>query len=136
MALPLLAPLAWLLPLIKIFALGSIKFIGMGLGATIAPVMTANFLVSMSSGTPMKYATFRYEKGDFSEEQLATIESANKIITDSIENKERFLSRTEARRFLGQMLMGTAAGMRNSIVSIPSSMVKMTKKLLDFFSKS
>ncbi len=61
MALPLFAPLAPLLPVFKVLALGSVKFIGVGIGAAFAPVLTANFLVGMSAGTPLKYAQFRHK---------------------------------------------------------------------------
>lgn len=135
MALPLLAPLAWLLPILKILALGSIKFVAVGIGAGIAPVFTANLLVSMSSGTPLKYAKFRRAKGHFSEEQLAIIEQANQLITDSIENEDERLNRSEARSFLKEVLLLTMTGMKESVVSIPGSMAHFYKRLKGFVTK-
>jgi len=130
MAVPFLAPLIWLLPLIKILALGSIKFVGVGLGAAIAPVTTANFLVNMSSGTPFKYAKFRHKKGDLTDEQLAIIKEANQLISDSVNDKEQSMSRPEAREFLKEMLVGTIAGMKQSIVSLSSAVVRWSKHLV------
>ncbi len=132
MALPLLAPLAWLLPLIKILALGSVKFIGVGLGAAIAPVTTANFLVNMSSGTPLKYAKFRNKTGYFTDEQIVLIENAHQIVLDSIENKEERLTRKEAREFLKEVLVSTVVGMKQPIVSAPGAFVRLCKQCLAF----
>lgn len=97
MALPLLAPLAPLVPVFKVLALGSIKFVGVGIGAAVAPVITANFLVGLSAGTPLKYAQFRHRKGHFSNEQLEAIERANQLVQDSILNGDQHLNRSEAR---------------------------------------
>ncbi len=135
MAVPLLAPLVWLLPLIKIIALGSVKFIVVGLGAAIAPVTTANFLVNMSSGTPYKYTKYRYKKGHFTEEQLSLVEQANQLIKDSIENEQERLTRPEAREFLKEVLVGTFVGMKEPIVSLPSSIANLSKRLVGWVSK-
>jgi len=135
MALPLLAPLAWLLPLIKILALGSIKFVAVGIGEAVAPVLTANLLVNMSSGTPLKYAKFRCSRGHFTKEQLAVIEQANQIITNSIDNVDERLNRSEARAFLKEVLLLTLAGMKESIVSIPGSIAHFYNRLKGFITK-
>jgi len=135
MALPLLAPLAWLLPFIKIIALGSVKFVGVGLGAAVAPVTTANFLVNMSSGTPLKYAKYRHKKGHFTDEQLVLIERANQIVADSIETKEEHLTRKEAREFLKEVLVSTLAGMKQSVIALPGSLVRSFKQFREFISK-
>jgi len=135
MALPLLAPLAWLLPIVKIMALGSVKFIAVGVGAAIAPVTTANMLVSMSSGTPLKYAKYRTNKGHFSEEQLSTIRQANQIILNSIENESEKMTRSDAREFLKEVLFTTFAGMKESLVSIPKSIEKFFNRLRGLITK-
>ena len=93
MAVPLLAPFAPLVPVIKVLALGSVKFVGIGIGAAVAPVMTANFLVGLSAGTPLRYARFRHRKGLLSNEQLETVERANQMVQDSIDNQHEHLSR-------------------------------------------
>lgn len=130
MAVPLLAPLAPLLPVVKVLALGSVKFVGIGIGAAVAPVITANFLVGLSAGTPLKYAKFRHKKGRFSEEQLQVIESANRLVQDSIDNQQEHLSRAEAREFLKEVLTSTVGGMKNSILSMPSLFARFSKQLL------
>jgi len=108
MALPLLAPLAWLLPFIKIIALGSVKFVGVGLGAA---------------------------EGHFTDEQLALIERANQIVADSIETKEEHLTRKEAREFLKEVLVSTLAGMKQSVIALPGSLVRSFKQFREFISK-
>jgi len=135
MAVPLLAPLLPLLPLVKILALGSIKFVGVGIGAAIAPVTTANFLIGLSSGTPLKYAKFRHEKGRFTAEQLELVERANQLITDSLVNAEERLTRTEAREFLKEVLLGTVSGMKQTILSIPATLVRVIKQVISHITK-
>jgi len=135
MALPLLAPLAWLLPIVKIMALGSVKFLAVGLGAAVAPVTTANMLVNMSSGTPLKYAKFRTDKGHFSQEQLTLIKQANQIIVSSIENENEQLTRREAREFLKEVLLTTFAGMKESLFSIPKTLGNFFSRLSGFITK-
>lgn len=130
MAVPLLAPFAPLLPVFKVLALGSVKFIGVGIGAAVAPVLTANFLVGLSAGTPLKYAQFRHRKGRFSQEQLAAIERANQLVQDSIDKKDEHLNRAEAREFLKEVLTGTVGGMKNSILSMPSLFARFGRQLL------
>jgi len=127
MAVPLLAPL---LPVIKVLALGSVKFVGVGIGAAVAPVLTANFLVGLSAGTPLKYAKFRHKKGLFSEEQLEAIEHANQLVQDSIDNQDEHLSRGEAREFLKEVLTGTVSGMKNSILSMPTLFARFSRQLI------
>ncbi len=135
MALPLLAPFVSLLPLIKILALGSIKFIGVGIGAAVAPVTTANFLVGLSSGTPLKYAQYRHRRGRFTQEQMEIVERANQMITASIDNKEERLTSSEAREFLKEVLIGTLSGMKQSIVSIPATIIRFSKQSLAAITK-
>ena len=130
MAVPLLAPFAPLVPVIKVLALGSVKFVGIGVGAAVAPVMTANFLVGLSAGTPLRYARFRHRKGLLSNEQLETVERANQMVQDSIDNQHEHLSRAEAREFLKEVLAGTVSGMRNSILSVPSLLTRLYKLLV------
>lgn len=130
MAVPLLAPFAPLVPVIKVLALGSVKFVGIGIGAAVAPVMTANFLVGLSAGTPLRYARFRHRKGLLSNEQLETVERANQMVQDSIDNQHEHLSRAEAREFLKEVLAGTVSGMRNSILSVPSLLTRLYKLLV------
>lgn len=136
MAAPLLAPLVSLLPVFKILALGSLKFVGVGIGAAVAPVMTANFLVSLSAGTPLKYAKFRQQKGLFSAEDLALIEQANALISDSIVNPELHLNRADAQEFLKSILLSTLTGMKQSVTSIPSRILQATKTLIEMFKKT
>lgn len=131
MALPLLAPLAPLLPVLKVLALGSVKFIGIGIGAAVAPVLTANFLVGLSAGTPLKYAKFRHRKGLFSTEQLTVIENANELIERSLVDEDKHLNRGEAREFLKEVLLGTVEGMKNSIASVPGQLVRFGKLLIE-----
>jgi len=135
MAAPLLAPFASLLPVVKILALGSLKFVGIGIGAAIAPILTANFLVSLSAGTPLKYAKFRHQQGHFSAEDMASIEKANALIIDSIEEPGQHLSRTEAQEFLKHILMTTLTGMKLSVLSIPTRVTQMTKQVIDLCKK-
>lgn len=136
MAVPLLAPLAPLKPVLKVLALGSVKFIGVGIGAAVAPVLTANFLVGMSAGTPLKYAQFRHKKGLFNADQMATIEAANQLVQDSINDKKAHLSRAEAREFLKEVLLTTLATMKQSIVSIPTQAGRFFVQLKALFSRS
>lgn len=136
MAAPLLAPFVSLLPVFKILALGSLKFVGVAIGAAVAPVMTANFLVGLSAGTPLKYAKFRQQKGLFSAEDLALIEQANALISDSITDPEQHLSRGDAQEFLKSILLSTLVGMKQSVTSIPSRMLQATKMLTDMFKKT
>ncbi len=132
MAAPLLAPLASLLPVIKILALGSLKFVGVGIGAAVAPVKTANFLVGMSAGTPLKYAQFRQQNGYFSVADLELIERANSLIAGSIKNTDEHMSREDARAFLKNVLISTFVGMKESVMSIPSRIVRMTRLGIDW----
>jgi len=136
MAFPLLAPIAWLLPLAKIIALGSVKFIVVGIGAAIAPAITANFLVNMSTGTPIKYARFRCSKGHFSEEELALIEEANQLVLDSLTDKKAQLSRRDAREFLKEVLLSMLTGIKQSFRDAPSSLASFYKRCVGFFFKS
>lgn len=135
MALPFLGPLVPLVPVIKVLALGSVKFIGVGIGAAVAPVLTANFLVGLSAGTPLKYAQFRHRKGLFSEADLKLIEDANNLVSESISIEENHLSRSEAREFLKEVLIGTAAGMKDSIVSLPSRIAQLSRQLVELCKK-
>lgn len=129
MPLPLIAPFAPLLPVLKVLALGSVKFIGVGIGAAVAPVLTANFLVGLSAGTPLKYAKFRHTKGLFSDEQLAMIKQANELIEHSLTDQDKHLNRSEAREFLKEVLLGTVDGMKKSIVSVPGQLARLGKQL-------
>ena len=135
MAVPLLAPLAPLMPVINVLALGSLKFVGIGIGAAVAPVLTANFLVGLSAGTPLKYAQFRYKKGRLSAEQMKTIEAANQLVQDSINDKKEHLNRSEARQFLKEILLGTIDGMKTSIISIPGLFVRFARLLKSYIVK-
>lgn len=135
MAAPLLAPVVSLLPVFKILALGSLKFVGVGIGAAVAPVMTANFLVGLSAGTPLKYAKFRQQKGHFSVEDMALIEQANALISDSIVDPEQHLTRADAQEFLKSVLLSTLLGMKQSITSIPSRILQATKMLIELCKK-
>lgn len=135
MAVPLLAPLVMLIPLVKILALGSIKFIGVGIGAAVAPVMTANFLVGLSSGTPLKYAKFRHKKGQFSDEQMDAVERANQLVTKSLNNEEEHLTKAEAREFLKEMLLGTVTSMKEGVLSIPALFVSFCKETMALITK-
>ena len=136
MAAPLLAPLVSLLPVLKILALGSLKFVGIGIGAAVAPVKTANFLVGLSAGTPLKYAQFRQQKGDFSAEDLQLIEQANALISDSIISPDQHLSRKDAQEFLKSVLVSTIVGMKESVISIPSRILRMTQTLIEWRKKN
>lgn len=136
MAAPFLAPIASLVPVLKVLALGSVKFIGVGIGAAVAPVKTANFLVSLSAGTPLKYAKFRHSKKHFSDEQLALIENANQLVESSINDPEQHLTRGEARDFLKEVLVGTIIAMKQSVVSIPARLAQITRLLIAFVKKS
>lgn len=135
MALPFLGPLVPLVPVIKMLALGSVKFIGVGIGALIAPVLTANFLVGLSAGTPLKYARFRQRKGQFSDADLKLIEDANNLVAESISNEENHLSRSDAREFLKEVLLSTAASMKESIVSLPSRIAQFSRQLVELCKK-
>jgi hypothetical protein len=130
MAVPILAPFAPLIPLIKVLALGSVKFVGVGIGAAVAPVLTANFLVGLAAGTPLKYAQFRHQKGLFSQEQLQVIENANQLVQDSIDNQDQHMSRSEAREFLKQVLAGTLSSMKTTVLTAPSQVARFTRLLL------
>jgi len=107
MAVPLLAPFAPLLPV----------------------------LVGLSTGTPLKYAQFRHSKGLFSSDQLRVIESASELVQNSIEDRDKHLSRSEAREFLKEVLSGTVGGMKNSILSVPKLLNRFKKSVFDIFSK-
>ncbi|MGB0867628.1 MAG: hypothetical protein ACPGSC_14045, partial [Granulosicoccaceae bacterium] len=135
MAAPLFAPFVSLIPVLKILALGSLKFVGVGIGAAIAPVMTANFLVGIAAGTPLKYAKFRQQKGHFSVDDLALIEKANELIADSLEKPDLHLSRAEAQEFLKDILLTTLAGMKESVTSVPARVTRMTRQLIDLVEK-
>lgn len=135
MAVPLFAPLVALKPIIKVLALGSIKFIAIGIGAAVAPVVTANFLVGLSAGTPLKYARFRHKKGLLTAEELETVKAANQLIQTSIENKEQHLNRSEAREFLKEVLLNTASTMKNSVTSIPAQLLGFGRLLKTFITK-
>ncbi len=125
MAAPLLLPFASLVPVLKVVALGSVKFIGIGIGAAVAPVATANFLVGLSAGTPLKYAKFCHQKGRFSDEEMDVIARANVLVESSIKDSDMHLSRDEAREFLKQILITTLAGMKQSIRSIPARLARL-----------
>jgi len=135
MAAPLFAPLAPLKPVLKVVALGSVKFIFVGVGAAIAPVLTANFLVGMSAGTPLKYAKYRHKKGLFSAQQMDTIEAASQLVQDSITDKQQHLTRSEAREFLKEVLLSTLTGMKTSIVSVPGQFMRFGRLLKAFLLK-
>lgn len=135
MAAPFLAPVAPLVPVFKVLALGSVKFVGVGIGAAVAPVTTANFLVGLSAGTPLKYAKFRHEKGHFNSEELDLISRANILVADSISSPDQHLSRAEAREFLKEVLIGTIVGMKQSVLSIPARLTKFTRRLVAYCKK-
>ena len=132
MALPFLAPLAPLLPVLKVLALGSIKFVGLGLGAAVAPVLTANFLVGMSAGTPLKYAKYRHRQGLLSLEELEVVEQANQLVQDSLNDSTQHLDRAQARDFLKEIMVGTVAGMKETVVSLPAKIAAFTARIIDF----
>ena len=135
MAVPLLAPLAPILPVFKVLALGSVKFIGVGIGAVVAPVLTANFLVGMSAGTPLKYAQFRHRLGRFTEEQMQIIEQANQLVKQSLDEKDEHLTRAEARSFLKEVLIGTLDGMKKSILSVPVQLARFGRLMVALVKK-
>ena len=135
MALPILGPLVPLIPVVKVLALGSLKFVGIGIGAAVAPVMTANFLVNLSAGTPLKYVKFRHRKGHFSQADLKLVESANKLVNDSILNEENHLTRAEAREFLKEVLTGTLIGMKETVISLPSRIAQFSRSLVELCKK-
>lgn len=130
MALPLLGPLVSMVPLLKVLALGSVKFVGVAIGAAVAPVLTANFLVNLSAGTPLKYARFRHHKGLFSDADLKLIEDASDLINQSITNQKLHLSRSEAREFLKGVLVETAVSMKDSVVRLPSRIALVFQRLI------
>jgi len=132
MALPLLAPLAPLLPVLKVLALGSIKFVGLGLGAAIAPVLTANFLVGMSAGTPLKYAKFRHRQGMLPQEELDVVQRADELVQKSLKDSSQHLDRAQARAFLKEIMVGTVASMKETVVSLPAKIAAFTRHMIDF----
>lgn len=109
--LPVLPPL---LSVLKILALGSVKFIILGVGACILPVHTANFLVSLSASTPLKYAEFRFRHGALTEEEIVQLRSAFAILNQSITDPNYYLSRSESRAFLWETMKQTVYGMKQS----------------------
>jgi hypothetical protein len=120
MAIPLLAPLVPFVPVLKVLALGSIKFVALAVGASVVPVHTANFLVGMSSNTPLKHAEFRYQKGHISKAEIDRARAVFQALNESITNPDLFLSRVEARAFLISIMKDTWLGMKQSVVSLPS----------------
>jgi hypothetical protein len=135
MAVPLFAPFVALKPIIKVLAVGSIKFVVVGVGAAVAPVVTANFLVGLAAGTPLKYAQFRHRKGRFTSQQLDTIESANQLVQSSIKDKNEHLSRKEAREFLKEILLSTVDNMKTNLFSVPGHLTRFGRLLKTYFQK-
>jgi len=132
MALPFLAPLAPLFPVFKVLALGSVKFVGLGLGAAIAPVLTANFLVGMSAGTPLKYAKFRHHLGLLSIEELEVVQRADELVQNSLSDSSQHLNRAQAREFLKEIMVGTVASMKQTVVGLPARIAAFTRRMIDF----
>lgn len=135
MAIPLLAPLVPFVPVLKVIALGSIKFVALGIGASILPIQTANFLVGMSSSTPLKHAEFRYKKGYLSEKEIEAARSVFAEMNESITNPEKYLSRKESRTFLLGVMKETSMGMKQSIVSLPGKVITLCRSMTAWFSK-
>lgn len=133
MAIPLLAPLAPFVPVLKVVALGSVKFVALGIGASILPVQTANFLVGMSSSTPLKHAEFRYKKGYLNDEEIADARAVFARLNESISNPEQYLSRSESRTFLFEVMRETWQGMKQSVVSLPGKIVAFCQAIAGWF---
>ncbi len=126
MTLPLLAPFV---PVLKVLALGSVKFIVLGIGAGFIPVRTANFLVGMSASTPLKYAEFRFAKGYLSEREIEEIRAVFDSLTESVLNPERFLSKRDAREFLISVLAETLNNMKDSVLALPSQIAMVSQSV-------
>lgn len=135
MAIPLLAPLVPFVPVLKVLALGSIKFVALAVGASVVPVRTANFLVGMSSSTPLKHAEFRYQQGHISEEEIERARAVFQALNESITNPDLFLSRAEARAFLVSIMKDTWVGMKQSVVSLPSRIATAVQDAISWVSK-
>jgi len=135
LAIPLLAPFAPFVPVLKVLALGSIKFVALGVGASILPVQTANFLVGMSSSTPLKHAEFRYRKGYLSELEINEARAVFNRVNQSITDPEQYLSRKESRAFLIEVMKETLNGMKQSVVSLPGKVVSMVRAISRWFSR-
>ena len=135
MAIPLLAPFAPFIPVFKIVALGSIKFVALAIGASIMPVQTANFLVGMSSTTPLKHAEFRYSKGHISEADIKQARAVFKALNESISNPDQYLSRTEARAFLVSIMQETWSTMKQSVISLPGRVFNLVQSATRWLGK-
>lgn len=133
MALPLFAPLVPLVPVLKVLALGSLKFLAVGLGAAFVPIATAKLLVNMSVGTPLKYARFCHGKNHITKEEFDVVIEANRIVSHGL--KEGHLNKKESREFLYEVLTTTLGDMRKSIKSVPKVLVKSLNSIINWFKR-
>lgn len=128
-------PIPLFLPVVKVIALGSVKFIILGIGACLLPVHTANFLVGMSASTPMKYAEFRFRNGTFTQEEIEQLRSAFAILNHSITDPNHHLSRSESRAFLWEVMKQTLQGMRQNVRLLYRAITRKSRRCSRYLSR-
>ena len=115
MAIPvILTPLAKLLPLLKIAALGLVKLVFLLIGSILAPLFTFRLLNNMTIPTVIKIISHlvNYQKVP-AEEAKTNIIFLEKVLHSA---KEEDLSRPEARAILLEMQKNIVSGLKDALL--------------------
>ena len=121
MAFPLIIPI---LPLLKVIALGSIKFIFIGVGAAFFPAFTLKFILGGAIGMVAPVIRWHAQQGmDDIEETLGDLD----IVINHPYTKE------EARAILLGMLKSTLVGMWQSTLDVLKAIVRLIQRAFNWF---
>lgn len=114
---------------LKLLLLGMIKFIFLGLGGTIAPVMTVNMIEKMYSGGVKLFASYLLSIDRITDQQHSIFLAACGPLFSVIEDKSQYLSRPEARRHLFLSIKKTIYSIPGALVALKDNIVEGVKSL-------
>jgi len=117
MAFPIIAPF---IPLLKVLALGSIKFVFIVVGSIVAPILTFRALAYGTTPTNIKKVKFLSENNLLDEGDAAvTVATLEKVLQIAKgKGKGRRLSRVQARLFLKKVQIALLASMKEALIAL------------------
>ena len=71
------------------------------------------------------------QRGQFTDEQKEIIVRASQLVSDGISNAEEQLTNIKAREFLKDVVIGTVANMKKTILSVPALFVSFCKQMME-----
>lgn len=120
MPLPFVIPFV---PVLKLLALGSIKFILIFVGALIAPKFTLRFLLGGAAGIALPVAKWLHSNQNMDTRELEHVEHAFEIL-----NTTEY-SAADARDILFGLTKHTASQMKTAVLLVPARTVRFFKRL-------